>query len=194
MLGNPLPFLRGWSRNPVAVGWPFASSCWTARRLARAVLEAAIPGGGPVLELGAGTGPVTEALIEAGCRTDQLIAVERDADFCRALERRFRGLPILHGDALRIGEMLAATRIASVSVVLSGLPMRAIRPDDAARCYSGAFRLMPSGGTIIQYTYGYRSPVDLQAAPLKLNARFVAREWRNFPPMGIWSYRLPDGR
>jgi phosphatidylethanolamine/phosphatidyl-N-methylethanolamine N-methyltransferase len=191
MLSNPLPFLRGWFRDPVAVGWPFASSCWTARRLARAALEVAIPGGGPVLELGAGTGPVTEALIEAGCPLDQVIAVERDAELCRTLERRFRGLPILHGDAIRIEEMLASTRIASVSVVLSGLPMRAIRPDDAARCYSGAFHLMPSGGTIIQYTYGYRSPVDLEAAPLKLDARFVAREWRNFPPMGIWSYRLP---
>ena len=77
-LANPLPFLRGWSRDPVAVGWPFASSYWTARRLAQAALDAAVPGSGPVLELGAGTGPVTEALIETGCPVDQLVVVERE--------------------------------------------------------------------------------------------------------------------
>src|SRR5512143_1957401 len=87
-LSNPLPFLGGWSRDPVAVGWPFASSYWTARRLARAALDAAIPGGGPVLELGPGTGPVTEALIEGGRSVDEIIVVERDAGLCRTLEKR----------------------------------------------------------------------------------------------------------
>ena len=194
MLSNPLPFLGGWSRDPVAVGWPFASSYWTSRRLAQAALDAAIPGGGPVLELGAGTGPVTEALIEGGCAVDQIIVVERDAGLCRTLERRFRGLPILHGNALEIDAILARARVSSVRVVLSGLPMRTVAPEVAARCYSGAFQLMPSGGAIIQYTYGYRPSVDPDCTALKLDAKFVGREWRNIPPMGIWRYRLPNGR
>lgn len=188
MLSNSLPFLRSWSRDPVAVGLPFASSYWTARRLAQATLDAAIPGGGPVLELGAGTGPVTEALIDAGCPVDQIIVVERDRDLCRTLGRRFRGLQVLQGDALEIGEMLGKAQVSSVGVVLSGLPMRAVAPDAAARCYSDAFQLMPSGGAIIQYTYGLKSPVDPET-PLRLDARFVGREWRNVPPVGIWSYR-----
>lgn len=190
MLSHSLPFLRSWSRDPVAVGLPFASTCWTARRLAHAVLDAAIPDGGPVLELGAGTGPVTEALIAAGCPLERIIVVERDAELCRTLSARFRGLQVLHGDALEIEKMLAKAAVGSVGVVLSGLPMRAVAPRDAAQCYSGAFELMPSGGAIIQYTYGFKSPVDLQAAPLKLDARFIGREWRNFPPVGIWRYRL----
>jgi phosphatidylethanolamine/phosphatidyl-N-methylethanolamine N-methyltransferase len=188
MLSNSLPFLRCWSRDPVAVGLPFASSCWTARRLAQATLDAAIPGGGPILELGAGTGPVTEALIEAGCPVDQIIVVERDGGLCRTLGRRFRGLQVLHGDALEIGEILVKARVPSVGVVLCGIPMRAVAPDAAARCYSDAFQLMPSGGAIIQYTYGLKSPVDPET-PLRLDARFVGREWRNVPPIGIWRYR-----
>jgi phosphatidylethanolamine/phosphatidyl-N-methylethanolamine N-methyltransferase len=67
--------------------------------------------------------------------------------------------------------------------------MRAIPSGAAARCYGDAFRVMPPGGAIIQYTYGLRPPVDLQAMP-KLEAAFVGREWRNFPPMGIWRYSL----
>jgi phosphatidylethanolamine/phosphatidyl-N-methylethanolamine N-methyltransferase len=189
-LANPLPFLRGWSRDPVAVGLPFASSYWTARRLAQTALDAAIPGSGPILELGAGTGAVTEALIETGCAVDQLVVVERDAELCGSLARRFAGLQVLHGNALELGGILARARIPSVRVVLSGLPMRVVPPHAAARCYSQAFRFMPSGGAIIQYTYGFRPPVDPDEAVLKLDATFVGREWRNVPPMGIWSYRL----
>ena len=37
-----LPFLRGWSRDPVAVGLPFPRSPWTARRLAQATIALAI--------------------------------------------------------------------------------------------------------------------------------------------------------
>jgi len=192
MPSNPLPFFRGWSRDPVAVGLPFPSSPWTARRLAQATLDAAIDGAGPVLELGAGAGAVTQALIEAGCATDRLVVVERDVELCRTLERRFRGLCVLHGDALQIAELLSAAGITSVSVVLSGLPMRAVAPAAAIRCYGDAFRLMPPGGAIIQYTYGFKSPVDPGRSPPRLDATFVGREWRNVPPMAIWSYRLNE--
>ena len=191
-LANPLPFLRGWARDPVAVGLPFASSFWTARRLAQAVLDAAIPGSGPVLELGAGTGAVTEALIERGCAVDRIVVVERDAELCGSLARRFSGLQVLHGNALELAGILAGARIPSVGVVLSGLPMRVVPPQAAVRCYAEAFRLMPSGGAIIQYTYGFRPPVDPAEAVLNLDATFVGREWRNVPPMGIWSYRLSN--
>jgi phosphatidylethanolamine/phosphatidyl-N-methylethanolamine N-methyltransferase len=191
-LADPLLFLRGWTRDPVAVGGPFASSSWTARRLAQATLDAAIPGGGPVVELGAGTGPVTQALIEAGCPVDQIVVVERDAELCRWLERRFAGLSVLHGDALALAEILARARISAVRVLLSGLPMRVVPPQAAAHCYSQAFQLMPPGGAIIQYTYGFRPPVDPETVP-QLDATFVGREWRNLPPMGIWSYRLGGG-
>jgi len=194
MPSTSLPFLRGWSRDPVAVGLPIPSSPWTARRLAQATLDAAIDGGGPVLELGAGAGAVTQALIEGGCAKDQLVVIERDAELCRTLERRFHGLCVLHGDALDVAGLLTAARIGSVSVVLSGLPMRAVAPAAAIRCYSSAFRAMPDGGTIIQYTYGFKSPVDPGKRPPRLDARFVGREWRNVPPMAIWSYRLPTPR
>jgi phosphatidylethanolamine/phosphatidyl-N-methylethanolamine N-methyltransferase len=190
-LANPWPFLRGWSRNPVGVGWPFASSYWTARRLAEATLVAAQVEAGPVLELGAGTGPVTEALIDMGCPPDRIIAVERDAELCRYLRSCFPQLQVLNGDALEIGAMLASAHVSSVAAVLSGLPMRAIHPAAAARCYSDVFQRLPPGGAVIQYTYGFRPPVDPEYAGLALEARFVAREWRNMPPMAIWRYRRP---
>ena len=189
-ISTPLPFVRGWLRDPVGVGLPFPSSGPTARRLARAAFEAAIPGAGPVLELGAGTGAVTQALIESRRPTDRIVAVERDLELCRALERRFPGMQVLQSNALEVGTVLRSAGLCSVSVVVSGLPMRAIPSDLAGRCYSEAFGAMPSGGAIIQYTYGLRPPVDPTVTRPALEATFVGREWRNFPPMGIWRYRL----
>lgn len=190
-IANPLPFVRGWLRDPVGVGLPFPSSGATARRVARAAFDAAIPWGGPVLELGAGTGAVTQALIECrGVTTDRIVAVERDVELCRALERRFPGLQVLQGDALQVGTVLRQAGISSVCVVVSGLPMRAISAAAAGCCYSAAFDAMPPGGAVIQYTYGFRPPVDPRVTSLAFEATFVAREWRNFPPMGIWRYRL----
>src|SRR4051812_17899830 len=180
-------FVCSWLRNPVAVGLPFQSTSWTARRLAQTVLDVSDLDVGPILELGAGTGTITRAILEQGCREDQVVAIERDAELCDSLYRRFPGLHVLRGDALELGSILKTAGLSSISAVLSGLPMRAICPKAAARCYSDAFRLMPRRGAIIQYTYGFRPPVDPQAQ--KLQASFSGREWRNFPPVGIWSYR-----
>jgi phosphatidylethanolamine/phosphatidyl-N-methylethanolamine N-methyltransferase len=181
---EPWPFVRGWLRDPMGVGLPFPSSRWTARRLARATLASARARGGPVLELGAGTGAVTQALVELGCPVNQIVAVEHDAELCRSLQQRLPGLQVLQGDALTLARTLAGGGPRSVRVVASGLPMRAIPSALAARCYHDAFDLMPPGGAIIQYTYGLRPPVEESA----FEARFVGREWRNFPPMGIWRY------
>jgi phosphatidylethanolamine/phosphatidyl-N-methylethanolamine N-methyltransferase len=159
--------------------------------LAEATLDAAIPGG-PVLELGAGTGAATNALLERGCRPTDVVVVERDAHLCRLLERRFRGVRVLHGDALHLGELLGKAGLSSIGAVLSGLPMRAIPGQAAADCYAEAFRCMPAGGAIIQYTYGFRPPVD-PTALRSLEATFVGREWRNFPAVAIWRYRLAPG-
>lgn len=185
-----LAFLQCWCRSPAAVGLPFESSQWAAQRLAQTTLETASLDEGPILELGAGTGSVTQALADLGCPFEQIVVVERDAQLCRLLRKRFKGLRVLSGDALQLGKLLETENIRSVRTVLSGLPMRAIPFGLAIGCYSQAFQLMPNGGAIVQYTYGLQPPVDLQASGLNLEAMFMGREWRNFPPIGIWKYRL----
>ena len=57
------------------------------------------PSPGPVVELGPGTGPVTQALLQRGLAPERLILVEYDPAFCRLLERRFPGVRVIQGDA-----------------------------------------------------------------------------------------------
>src|SRR3954466_5094278 len=80
-----LLFIRRWLANPLKVGALLPSSPFLARLVARHVKF------GPddaVVEVGAGTGAVTEALIQAGIPPDRLFVIEIDADMCTYLRRQ----------------------------------------------------------------------------------------------------------
>lgn len=71
--------------------------------LARIVEAAALPPGAHALEVGAGLGVLTAALLDAGAR---VTAVEKDASLWPVLEERFAGRPgfaLVKGDALELG-------------------------------------------------------------------------------------------
>lgn len=79
-------FLRSWLDNPANAGAIAPSSPALARAMAGAV-DPHRPG--PVVELGPGTGPVTEALIERGIDEARLVLIEFDPDFVSLLRERF---------------------------------------------------------------------------------------------------------
>src|SRR5262249_54246099 len=79
-----------------------------------------------LLELGAGTGPITRAIAacaQPGCR---VVVVERDPDFVELLRARFGSLPgleIVAGDVRDLEAILGDRGIATVDHVISGLPV-----------------------------------------------------------------------
>ena len=62
-LDDEVRFIRSWLEKPLAIGAVTPSGRVLARTMARYV-DTRIPG--PVIELGPGTGPVTEALVARG--------------------------------------------------------------------------------------------------------------------------------
>src|SRR5271155_356423 len=81
----------------------------SGRALARAMAAAiGSPTQGLVVELGPGTGPVTQSLIETGVLPERLVLVEYDPGFCRMLERRFGGVRVIQGDAYDLSRTLAS--------------------------------------------------------------------------------------
>ena len=61
---------------------------------------------GPIIELGPGTGPVTEALVARGVDAGRLVLVEFDDDFCRLLRGRYPTATIVQGDAYNLARLL----------------------------------------------------------------------------------------
>ena len=61
---------------------------------------------GPVIELGPGTGPVTEALVARGVHPSRLVLVEFNPTFCRLLRSRYPEATVVQGDAYALKRLL----------------------------------------------------------------------------------------
>jgi phospholipid N-methyltransferase len=111
-------------RKFVAHGKSIASFSPSSRFLSRSMLRGIDWGrANVVVELGAGTGPITRELVKAAAPGTKLVIVERDPDFCRLLRRKFPGQDIVEGDACRLDEILAERGIATADHIISGLPL-----------------------------------------------------------------------
>ena len=76
-----------------------------------------------VVELGAGTGPITQELVKVAPPGVHLIVNEFDPDFCRVLREKFPTVDVFEGDARRLKEVLIDRGTSQVDCVLSGLPL-----------------------------------------------------------------------
>src|SRR5882724_7837862 len=95
-LDDEVRFIRSWMEKPLSIGAVTPSS----RVLARAMAAYVDPDtDGPVIELGPGTGPVTEALVAQGIDPARLILVEYNPTFCRLLRARYPAAKVVQGDA-----------------------------------------------------------------------------------------------
>src|SRR5262245_45218701 len=112
-------FLTKFFRQGTAVGAVTPSSPWLARKLVR---DIDFTRARCVVELGAGTGPITaELLRRAGsCRA---IIVERDPDFCACLRQRFPTAEIVEADACDLAGILDERKVDTVDHILCGLAL-----------------------------------------------------------------------
>jgi phosphatidylethanolamine/phosphatidyl-N-methylethanolamine N-methyltransferase len=167
----------------------------SGRALARAMASAA--GAAPhglVIELGPGTGPVTQALIESGVAPERLVLVEYDPGFCDLLRQRFTPARIVQGDAYDLPAALAEVAGHPIAAVVSSLPLLNQPGYRRERLIADAFELMGPGGVFVQFTYGLLSPIPREVCAKRYSAQGGRPIWRNLPPARVWTYRLEGGK
>jgi phosphatidylethanolamine/phosphatidyl-N-methylethanolamine N-methyltransferase len=183
-------FLKRWLRRPFAMGAVVPSGRLLTQSMARATIAAVQGHAGHVVELGAGTGVVTQALLAAGIAADRLALVERDRELASFLRKRFPGTKVLEGDAARLVDLLRASQISPVAAVVSSLPLLSLPADVVNGIVRGVFAAVPRGGALIQFTYGPKPPVPRNLREsLNLVAAHGSRIWRNVPPAVVWTFR-----
>src|SRR5467141_647735 len=97
-------FFALWLQKPLRI----AAANPSGARLADAVgrcIDLKRPG--PILELGAGTGSLTQGLVRAGCPPERIIALESEPALVAVLRREFPAITVIEGDATQIGSYLA---------------------------------------------------------------------------------------
>jgi phosphatidylethanolamine/phosphatidyl-N-methylethanolamine N-methyltransferase len=176
-------FLKSWFDRPLITGAVSPSGKSLARMMARYV-DPAVPG--PVIELGPGTGPVTEALIARGIAEDRLVLIEFNPDFCRLLRKRFPAARVIEGDAYALGQSLPAA-LETVCAVVSSLPLFTRPEPQRLGLLGDAFARMHRGCPFIQFTYATVSPMPLKTR--SFDAEVSPRVWLNLPPARVWVYR-----
>jgi phosphatidylethanolamine/phosphatidyl-N-methylethanolamine N-methyltransferase len=179
-------FLSNWLRAPLHVGALLPSGSALAGAMAA---EVDLGRAGAVVELGAGTGPVSRALLERGVAPENLVIIERDERFHALLTERFPRSQVIRGDATDLRKLLADAGIEQVSAVVSGLPLLSIPFHKQQAILRQCFSVMGAAGVLVQFTYGLRSPVPLRRLPeLEVTGRPVRRVWLNLPPATVWRY------
>ena len=183
-LDDEMQFIRTWMEKPISTGAVMPSS----RALARAMARYVDPNStGPVIELGPGTGPVTEALVRHGVDPARLVLVEFNPDFCRLLRTRYPAATVVQGDAYRLRRLLETHVAEPAAAVVSGLPLVTKPLRTRLRLISDAMSLLAEGAPFVQFTYAMLPPIPKELSGIRAEASELI--WMNLPPARVWVYR-----
>jgi phosphatidylethanolamine/phosphatidyl-N-methylethanolamine N-methyltransferase len=176
-------FLRRWMKNPLAIGALAPSGRLLAKRMASGLDESA-----RVIELGAGTGTVTQGLLDAGVKPENLYVLERDEHFLEILARRFPGCPRVAGDALHLTDYFADS-LGTFDFVISGLPLLLFTPERRRDLIEQVFEVLKPSGVLHQFTYGGRCPLDRELCnSLGIERSLIGFAALNLPPAFVYRF------
>lgn len=181
-----LRFFKGWRRDKKGVGALVPTSSVTARRMA-SVID--LSSGLPVLELGAGTGVITKAILERGVEPRNLVSVEYAPHFCDLLRERFPNVDVREGDVFALDKVLGERSGETFDCVISAVPMLNFSPARRVTLIRDLLSRIPRGRPVIQITHGPMSPVP--AMPEVYTTTHFDFVVRNLPPAQLWLYRSP---
>jgi phosphatidylethanolamine/phosphatidyl-N-methylethanolamine N-methyltransferase len=155
----------------------------SSRHLADAMARAA-DGAQCLIELGAGTGAITEAL----CRRHPglpTLAVEMEPALAQHLRERFPRIEVRSAVAHEVLRDLQRRR--SGMVLISSLPFRSLPARLRLRSSLAIERFLIGhpDRRLVQYTYLPCVPFDLRLGTA-LRWRRLERVWRNVPPAWVW--------
>jgi phosphatidylethanolamine/phosphatidyl-N-methylethanolamine N-methyltransferase len=177
-------FFRQWLRSPKSMGSIIPSSKFLARAVAE---EVAWRPGQHIIELGGGTGAITQGLIDRGIPRDRLLVIELERALYEHLRQRLPGITVIQGDATKLEDIVRRLGIEAVGTVISGLPMVGMPFEFQQAIIDQGFKVQAPGGFVLQYSYSPVPPVP--ARRLGIKARLVRWVPLNFPPASVWRYQ-----
>lgn len=177
-------FLKGWIKNPSAVGSIKPTSKTTAKHMASLL---PIKSGLPVLELGPGTGVITREILDRGLAPEKLISVEYDPEFAANLQKEFPDVNVLHGDAFNPRSFMAEAPFDHFCGVMGAIPLLNFPMEKRQELIDMYLDYVMDDGVFIQMSYGLKPPI--QSVSGKFTVEKSDRIFKNLPPVGIWIYK-----
>jgi phosphatidylethanolamine/phosphatidyl-N-methylethanolamine N-methyltransferase len=147
-----------------------------------------------IVEIGAGTGRLTRALLAKGVNIDKLAMVELDpkmSDFLKtSLQTLYQSkteLKVIQGNAEKLPEIIPASWVGAVDYVVSAIPLAYMDETTREHIIQAALDVLnPVSGSILHVTYSPISPIKFMEGEI-LQKRVVAL-WNNMPPGFVWRF------
>ena len=175
-------FLKSWFHSPKQMGTLFPSSPATSKMIASLIKD---PKNSIVIELGAGTGQVTDEIMAIQIPEDRFVTVEYDSILFKELAMKYpSGLNLLNIDAADMLEELPEQFIGKTDYVISTLPLITLEKSKAQKIVDSIFKVLKPGGVYVQVTLSPFKPKYMEEMGLRTTKLFVS--WVNLPPMHVW--------
>lgn len=190
-------FVRRAARRPSTVGAVLPTSAPVAEAIADVLPASGTP---TVLELGPGTGALSDAIHRRLPEGANHLAVEIDPELVHYLRSTKPWLRVVEGDATDLGRLLSSVGTTRVDAVVSSIPWTLLSPAKQRELLDETARALTANGVFTAITY-------LTALWRKNTTAFVreldqafhevlprAAVWRNVPPARIYVCRQPKNR
>jgi phospholipid N-methyltransferase len=178
-----LVFALQFLRHPRQIGSIIPSSAFLERRV---IAAADIAAANVVVELGPGTGGMTQAMLKVLPPKARLLSIEINPHF-HALVSRIRDdrlIPHL-GSAAGIQEIAAAHGLGRPDAIVSGIPFSTMSPQLGSQILARASAFLAESGRFVAYQLNPR--VAALGRPF-LGAPEIDTELLNLPPMRVFRW------
>jgi len=173
-LNSRLRFLGAFVREPFTIGavWPSSTA------LARKVVDSCeIAAGDTVVELGAGTGVITELVLQRLEGKGRFVAIEIHPMNVQLLRGRLPGAEIVHDSAENLSTHVGRQK---AKCIISCLAWGSMLPPTQNRIFKAVLRSLAPGGQFVAFAY-------LHAAWFPTSLRFRKRLMRHFSRVAVTS-------
>jgi phospholipid N-methyltransferase len=142
---------------------------------------------GILVELGAGTGPVTEGLLRRGVPPERLVVVEKSPVLAECLSKRFPSVNVICCGAEELRNHIKGEE--KIRAIISSLPFRSLPFDVGSAIMTEIEAALSPGGLFVQFTYALIGEM-LHVPPTfkKVRSHLVLY---NLPPAKVEVFRKP---
>ncbi len=174
-------------RNPAEIAALFPCSTETGM-LMTAHLEGMDEG--YVLELGSGTGALTECILQRQIPEEKLILIDKNKDFANYLGQKYKDANVITGDALDAFDLLQKMQIYEVTHIVCSLPLIIMPQEHQLAVLDAAFKILQPQGCFSTVTYFVRCPISQKILDqYNKRSELFGFTWKNLPPAYIYQIK-----
>lgn len=174
-----MAFSTEYLRKPKVIGAVAPSSRFLANTMLRKV---DFRNARTIVELGAGTGVITEKMLKRAHADAQVIAFEIHPPFVRMLEdMQHPQLTLVAKPAQQLTK-----HVSKADVVISSLPLMSFKDRDVAAIITQVKKALKPGGQFVQFQYGLKSYAMLKKEFSEVGLGFTLL---NIPPAFVYRCR-----